>query len=584
MLHLQASSPSNTLAAIICLSLLISCEKPPPATTSQTPPDLAPPTRCGDPHRILTANVRSLPAPPLRDGVGNASLTITTTNPQAQAYFDCGLNLLHVFWEFEAYRAFQRAIELDPDCAMAYWGIVMCMPGRNPEFLVERTNAMGRLLALRDKVSPREQGYIDALQILVTQGSDRFAERMEANWRSDPSDVDAGALAAYYFKEGYLANGQRTAKQERGIQIIEEVLKKSPNHVGAIHYAIHLYELGPEIDLAVPYTQRIGKLAPRASHAVHMPGHVAFFRGDYEEAIGHFRAAYAVDEAYHKAEGIDLAENENFAHNTHFLAQAYCEAGRLREALLYAEELKRTRLSTSRLRSEASSVVTYEGRSLAGRLLLRAGQYQQAAESFAREAADLSPSVPRYFLEGLAAVSRGLHLAGTGQRDQISIPLSDLAGWTQLLNDAGARVTASEEGFYAQRASRMLDLFARAMRGMSASSLQTGRIFIEGLVEADGDAYRMDPPLLPLSAHELAGAFYLQRGDAVSAKASYQKALIQRPRSGHVMLGLARAEKLVTGGTVTEGTRFAWNRVIECFPKADVNLPALIEAKAELAK
>jgi tetratricopeptide (TPR) repeat protein len=580
MLHRPASL-SNTLAALTCLWWLTSCEKPAPATTGQTPPDLAPPARCGDPHRILTANVRHLPAPPLRDGVGNASLTITTTNPQAQAYFDAGLNLLHVFWEFEAYRAFQRATELDPDCAMAYWGIVMCMPGRNPEFLVERTNAMGRLTALRDRVSPREQRYIDALQVLVSQGSDRFAERLEANWRSDPADVDSGALAAYYLKDGYQANGQRTARQDRGIRIIEEVLKQAPDHVGALHYAIHLYELGPEIDLAVPHAKRIGKLAPRASHAVHMPGHVAFFRGDYEEAIGHFRAAYAVDEAYHKAEGIDLAENENFAHNTNFLAQAYCEAGRLREALLYAEELKRTRLSTSRLRSEASSVVTYEGRSLAGRLLLRAGKYQQAAETFSREAAELSPSVPRYLLEGLAAASRGLHLAGAGQRDQISIPLGDLARWTQLLNDAGARVTASEEGFYAQRASRMLDLFARTLRAMGASSLQTGRIFIEGLIEADGDAYRMDPPLLPLSSHELAGAFYLQRGDAAAAKAAYQKALIQRPRSGHVMLGLARAEKLATGGAPTDGTRFAWNRVIESFPKADEDLPALVEAKAE---
>lgn len=580
----HTQSRYKALVAVTCLWLAASCHKSARLTGDQAPANLAPPARCGDPHRVLTANVRHLPAPPLRDGVGNASLTITTKNPQAQAYFDCGLNLLHVFWEFEAYRAFQRAVELDPECAMAYWGIVMCMPGRSPEFLVERTNAMGRLAALRDRVSPREQGYIDALQVLVSQGSDRFAERLEANWRSDPTDIDAGALAAYYYKDGYQANGQRTDRQDRGIRIIEEVLKRSPNHVGAIHYAIHLYELGPEIDLAVPYALRIGKLAPRASHAVHMPGHVAFFRGDYDEAISHFRAAYAVDEAYHKAEGIDFAENENFAHNTNFLAHAYCEAGRLREALLYAEELKRTRLSTSRLRSEAASVVVYEGRSLAGRLLLRAGQYQKAAETFAREATDLSPSVPRYSLEGLAAVSRGLQMASTGQRDQLSIALGDLARWTQLLNDAAGRVTASEEGFYAQRASRALDLFARALRAMGASSLQTGRIFIEGLIEADGDAFRMDPPLLPLSSHELAGAFYLQRGDAVSAKASYQKALIQRPRSGHVMLGLARAEKLAAGGTATDATRFAWSRVIECFPKADADLSALMEAKAELAK
>jgi tetratricopeptide (TPR) repeat protein len=520
----------------------------------------------------------------LRDGIGTSSIQITTSNPQAQAYFDCGLNLLHVFWEFEAYRAFQRAAELDPDCAMAYWGIVMCMPGAKPEFLVERTNAMGRLMALRDKVSPREQGYIDALQVLVSQGSERFAERLEAQWRADPTDTDAGALAAYYLKDGYTSDGKRTPKQERGIQIIEEVLKRSPNHVAALHYSIHLYELGPEIDLAMPAAQKIARLAPRASHAVHMPGHVAFFRGEYDAAIDHFRAAYAVDEAYHKAEGIEPAENENFAHNLNFLAQAYAEAGRLREGLLYAEELKRTRLATSRLRSEAASVVAYEGRSLAGRLLIRAGDYARAAETLARESSDLGPSTPKYFLEGLAASARGLQAAQLGNRDQASISLGDLARWTQLLNDAGRQIDRSEEIFYAQRASRILDLFARTLRAQLSSSMQTGRIFIDGLIAADADGYRMDPPLMPLYVHELAGAFYLQRGDAAAAKAAYQQALIQRPRSGYIMLGLARAEKLAANGTSNDQTKFAWNRVIECFPQGDSNLSALMEAKAELAK
>jgi hypothetical protein len=114
--------------------------------------------------------------------------------------------------------------------------------------------------------------------------------------------------------------------------------------------------------------------------------------------------------------------------------------------------------------------------------------------------------------------------------------------------------------------------------------MQTGRIFIDGLIAADADGYRMDPPLMPLSVHELAGAFYLQRGDAAAAKAAYQQALIQRPRSGYIMLGLARAEKLAANGTSNDQTKFAWNRVIECFPQGDSNLSALMEAKAELAK
>jgi hypothetical protein len=205
-------------------------------------------------------------------------------------------------------------------------------------------------------------------------------------------------------------------------------------------------------------------------------------------------------------------------------------------------------------------------------------------ETLSRESSDLSPSTPKYFLEGLAASARGLQAAQLGNRDQISISLTDLARWTQLLNDAARQIQLSEEIFYAQRASRILDLFARTLRAQVSSSMQTGRIFIDGLIAADADGYRMDPPLMPLSVHELAGAFYLQRGDAAAAKAAYQQALIQRPRSGYIMLGLARAEKLAANGTSNDQTKFAWNRVIECFPQGDSNLYALMEAKAELAK
>ena len=162
------------------LCLLVSCGKEKPSNESATEgsSSLAVPTLCGDPQRIVIASARRLPAPPLRDGIGDATMKITTRSGEAQAYFDNGLNLLHAFWEFEAYRAFLRATQLDPDCAMAYWGIVLCMPGANPEFIAERNNAMKRLNDLKPAVSAKEQAYIAALQTLVSQGTDAFAPQM----------------------------------------------------------------------------------------------------------------------------------------------------------------------------------------------------------------------------------------------------------------------------------------------------------------------------------------------------------------------------------------------------------------------
>ncbi|MBK8090799.1 MAG: tetratricopeptide repeat protein [Verrucomicrobiaceae bacterium] len=544
------------------------------------PGGLAEASRCGDPHRILISSARKLPPPPLRDGIGSSSLKITTKSGEAQAYFDNGLNLLHAFWEFEAYRSFLRATQLDPDCAMAYWGIVMCMPGSNPEFLIERTHALERAVALKPGLSAKEQAYIAALQVLVSDGTQVFARRMEAIWKSDPTDADAGGMAAYHLKDGYSMDGKRGSGQEEAVRLIEEVLEKHPNHAGALHYGIHVYELGPEVERALPLCERLLRVAPRAAHLVHMPGHIYFYTGEYERAIQQFRAADAVDRAYLEKEGIEAAENENFTHNMHYLALAYAEAGRLREALLHAEELKRVKIASARLRSESSSVVAYEGRSIAGRLLIRAGQYSRAAEVLSREALDLAPSPVRYFIDGLTSVARGMDAAAQQKRDEVTIALGELARFTSLLNDSASRITASEEQLYAMRATRMLDLFARVLRAHAASSTATGRIFIQGVPEAESGGARMDPPLLPLSSYELVGDYFLTRGDAAAAKEAFQKALKERPRSGYVLLGLARAEKLAGN---LDATAAAYREVMKAWPQGDSNLPGMSEAQQNAA-
>ena len=94
--------------------------------------------RCCDLGRIYAPYLKKLPTPKKRDNIGNSHLKITTKSETAQEWFDQGLNLLHSFWEFEAYRCFLQAAKEDPDCAMAYWGICMSLPGKNAESTVER--------------------------------------------------------------------------------------------------------------------------------------------------------------------------------------------------------------------------------------------------------------------------------------------------------------------------------------------------------------------------------------------------------------------------------------------------------------
>ncbi len=110
------------------------------------------------------AKFRELPPPPLMQGIGEASLKITTSSDQAQAYFNQGFRLLHCFWDFEAYRAFKEAAHLDPSAAMAYWGEfeALKMTGRHGGVQEEKDAALEKAKSLADRVSDHEQLYIRA--------------------------------------------------------------------------------------------------------------------------------------------------------------------------------------------------------------------------------------------------------------------------------------------------------------------------------------------------------------------------------------------------------------------------------------
>lgn len=530
----------NVLRALAAAYLAVALTHCGQQAETRTDVEFPPSTMCADPHRILAANVRGLPPPPIREGIGDSALVITTSSPEAQAYFNNGLNLLHDFWEFEAYRAFLRATQLDPDCAMAYWGIVMCMPGGAPEFASERQHAMERLALLEPKVTPHEKAYIAALRRLVTDGTDVFANAMEAIYREWPDDIDAGAMAAYYLKSGYDEQGKRRPNQDGGIRLIEELLKKSPNHTGALHYAIHLYELGPEVELAIPLADRIAATAPAAGHIVHMPGHVRFFTGDYEGARAQFLKAYEVDAAYLKKEGVSVADHKNLTHNLHFLALACAESGRMKEAIEWAAYLRTQEIATARLGGEGAAVVAYEGRSLAARMLIRAGRWSAAVADLDKELEGMGGSPLRSYLECLRSFASGM--GALAQGESAATALGQLLQQSDRLQRAVGEMRASTESFYAGRASSVASVMAQVLRAATSSSPAAARIFLQRPQEDDSDQARLDPPLLPMSLFELEGAIMLQLGDLSAAREAYNEALRQRPNCGYAWAGLARVE------------------------------------------
>ncbi|MDB4387185.1 hypothetical protein N9Z15_03170 [Akkermansiaceae bacterium] len=377
--------------SLLFLGLAIS-----PLTAQETP---ASPCRCCVLNRVYAPYLKELPPPPLREGVGNSSLKISTKSKDAQKWFNQGLSLLHAFWEFEAYRAFLQAAEADPDCAMAYWGIAMSLPGKNPESIVERKAALERALELSSKASKAEKFYIRALEALIDTGPKKAREVMRECVEQFPKDLEAAAFLSFWLRDGYDNEGQPKAGTKEGLEIIERSLKRHPKHAGLHHYRIHLMEPGPDFAGALESALLLPDLCPNAPHLVHIPGHIFYLQGDYHRAVQIFQLSRRVEETYIKGEKIPAVDSPNYLHNLHFLAFAAMESGQIDIALEAAATFASLKVPEGRDRAIGSAQARYLSQQITSLTHARLGDFQEAAELIKPEKLSSSPA-PRLFLEG----------------------------------------------------------------------------------------------------------------------------------------------------------------------------------------
>jgi len=287
----------------------------------------------------------------LMPGLGNLHHPVSAANPEAQAFFDQGFRLIYAFNHDEAARSFQRAAELDPKLAMAYWGIAEAVgPNYNDPASDERFQqahaAIQKAVDLSGTASPSEKAYIAAMakRFPADPKADRrnaaedYHDAMREVARNFPDDVDAATLFA---ESGmnlhpwglWHPDGTPEAGTEEIVATLEGVIRRDPNHLGAVHYYIHAVEASPSPERALAGANRLAALAPAAGHIVHMPAHVYIRTGDYEAAVKTNEQAAAADRAYIAATGEQgIYPMMYYSHNLHFIAMCASMNGNYAEA------------------------------------------------------------------------------------------------------------------------------------------------------------------------------------------------------------------------------------------------------------
>lgn len=283
---------------------------------------------------------------------------VATNQILGQLYFDQGLTFIYAFNHDAAYWSFLRASEVDPDMAMAYWGMALSL-GSNINMVItpERAKVASELVqkALQKSANgpENEKDYIQALSQRYVKHDDtdqkqiavRYSQAMEKLSKKYQDDPDAAVLYAESLLDvnpwnQWDLNGKPREGTMNAVRALQSVLKRMPNHLGANHYFIHAVEASNHPEIALMSAERLKTLLPSSGHILHMPSHIYLLVGDYEQAIESNLAAVVADREYIKQYGMyGIYPLHYLSHNMFFLSRAYTLQGRYDEAKQAADKL-----------------------------------------------------------------------------------------------------------------------------------------------------------------------------------------------------------------------------------------------------
>ena len=468
---------------------------------------------------------------PTPEKLGKVSFP-TSCAPAVQQQFEQGVALLHSFAYTAAERAFQSVAELDPQCAMAHWGIAMTYyrqlwePPISPDKISIAQKEIQRAQQL-GAGSDRERQFINAVSLVYQDASTvpyparalRYEAAMSALAAKYPQDVEAQVFYALALLSNAAPTDKTHAKQKQAAALLEPLDRSYPDHPGIPHYLIHAYdnaELAPQgLAAAKAYSQ----IAPSAPHALHMPSHIFTRLGLWDDSIASNLAAQA---AAHQ-QG-DTGEE---LHAMDYLVYAYLQSGRDEDASRVIQQL-----SNMKNLNEPDFKISYAATAMPVRFAVERRQWSDAA-------AVVPPTGAPPQVVAIAVWARGLGLARNGHAPEARAEIDTLQRLEDQLRVSGNTYWANQVG-----------ILRREVMAWSAQANKRPEEAVALLRAAadDEDAVEKLPvtpgPIVP--AREQLGYLLLEQNQPASALKEFHVALVNAPGRRGALQGAARAEELAS--------------------------------------
>jgi tetratricopeptide (TPR) repeat protein len=466
---------------------------------------------------------------------------VTSCAAGARQEFNQAVALLHHMTYPRAKAAFEQVAELDPECALAHWGIAMSLfqplwPTRpGPDQLREGWEAVQKAKALAPP-SEREQLYIAAAEAFFREpeSSDywarirRWEEAMAALYQRFPADQDAASLYAVAHLATAPAGEGALEHHARAADILLAVHAENPTHPGSIHYLIHANDVRGREHESLDLVRAYAEIAPHNPHALHMPTHIFTRLGNWDEVIEwNLKAAEAALE--HPAGDGDQYVWDEFPHAVEYLVYAYLQQGADEAAERQLERLR----STQRLHPTFKTA--FHLSSIPARYALERRAWEEAAGLVPRPSDAIEwDRFP--WPEAVTWFARGIGTAQLGRLGDADRALDRLGELEQAADQAGEELFTRQIRVLRLAVSAWLD----HARGKEELALEQMRAAAE--LEVSTPKHPVTPaPTLP--ADELLGDLLMERGKADEALSAYERSLELHPNRFNSLIGAARAAR-----------------------------------------
>ena len=512
---------------------------------------------------------------PLFEGMGRYHLAGASAVPLAQRYADQGMVLAFGFNPTEAARSFAAATVLDPDGAACWWGLAWALgPTINadtaPEDVPRVEQAVARAVELAKRATPRMRDLIAAVAVRHPRGrpidEEGYAERMRLLAKRHPDDADVLFLAGesilnLHPYDWWERDGRAKPWTPEIEQLFGAALERDPDHPGANHYVVHLYESSRTPQKGVPSADRLVSLVPGSGHLLHMPAHVYMRTGRLAEASAANRRSIAADVRYLAQVDAQGAYRVGYvAHNHHFLWASAAMQGRSKEAIDAAAAAWPAACGPKPGDRSTAILQHYYALPLYARV--RFGRWDELlTDTLPPDVAEPYPMAVWHYARGTALVRKGRQADARAVLERLDRIAADPALKDARIKNINAAAVLARIAALTLRA----DLEWSNRRPERATPLLAQAVALE-----DGLTYD-EPHLWFAPTRHALGAALLAEGRGRDAERVYREDLAHYPENGWSLTGLARALRMQGRN---EAAKDVDTRVREAWRDADVPIAA----------